>query len=311
MPRPAQPRLQVFRGLGATGLRDLHYTEWGRRDAKRVIVCVHGYSGNGRDFDFLARALAADARVICLDVAGRGRSDWLASPLQYHFGQFLADIDSLISHLGVKEIEWVGTSMGGILGMLLASRPTNPIRRLVVNDIGAFVPMDALQQIGRGLHAPARFDSLDQVEAHLRRTHRDWGEITDEQYRHLATHQSRKLEGGGFAMHFDPKITRVVQPFPLAPGIFLWDAWYRIRCPVLLIRGESSEIFPRDVADTMLEIKPETRFLEVEGAGHAPSLMAPEQIEIVRDFLLVPSSSGASRGSRLRSDTEEPRAKAA
>ena len=250
-PRPTQPRHHWYRGLGVSGLHQLHYTEWGRRNSKRVVVCAHGYSGNARDFDVLARGLAKDARVICIDVAGRGESDWLASPLHYHFGQFLADIDSLVAHLGVNEIDWVGTSMGGLLGMLLASRPRNPIRRLVVNDIGAYVPMDALHQIGRNLHAPARFESLAEVEAHLRHTHRDWGTITDAQYRHLAIHHSRKRQDGSLRLHFDPQITRLLQPFPLSPGVFMWDAWYRVRCPVLLIRGESSEIFPAEIADTL------------------------------------------------------------
>jgi pimeloyl-ACP methyl ester carboxylesterase len=245
--------------------------------------------------------------VICIDVAGRGRSDWLKSPLHYHFGQFLADIDSLVAHLGVKEIDWIGTSMGGLLGMLLASRPTNPIRRLVVNDIGAFVPMDALQQISRNLQAPTTFDSVAAIEAHLRRTHANWGPITDEQYQHLAIHHSRKLDGGGFRLHYDPNITRVIQPFPLSPGVFLWDAWYRIRVPVLLIRGETSDIFPEEVAETMLEVKPGTTLVEIAGAGHAPALMAPEQIELLRGFLFTP----VARAAVARPATAEGRAKAA
>lgn len=285
MPRPAQPRHHTVRGLGVSGLHELHYVEWGRRNSRRVVFCAHGYSGNARDFDFLARELAQDARVICLDVAGRGASDWLASPLHYHFGQFLADIDTVIAHTGAGEIEWVGTSMGGLLGLLLASRPFNPVRRLVLNDIGAFVPMDALQQIARSLQAPTRFDSLEALEAHLRRTHRDWGEIADAQYRHLTRHHARRTRDGGFSLHFDPHIARLFQPMALAPGLFFWDAWYRVRCPVLMIRGESSDVFPAEVARTMVEIKPEAELVEIPGAGHAPSLMTPSQIAIVRNFL--------------------------
>lgn len=249
------------------------------------MVCVHGYSGNARDFDFLARALAQDARVICLDIAGRGGSDWLPSALHYHFGQFLADIDSLIAHLEVDEIDWVGTSMGGLLGMLVAARAASPVRRLVLNDIGAFVPMDALRHIGRNLQAPARFESLAAVEAHLRHTHRDWGDISDAQYRHLAKHHARRAEDGGLRLHFDPNITRLIQSFPLAPGLFLWDTWYRVRCPVLLIRGDYSEVLPSAVAQTMLEIKPATQLVEIAGAGHAPALMSALESQIVRGFL--------------------------
>jgi pimeloyl-ACP methyl ester carboxylesterase len=268
----------------------LHYTEFGRRDNPRVVVCAHGYSGNARDFDFLGRALAKDARVICIDIAGRGASDWLATPLQYHFGQFLSDINELVSHLGVKRIDWVGTSMGGLLGMLLASQPASPVRSLVMNDIGAFVPMDALRAIGKNLHAPARFATLEDVEAHMRRTHAEWGEITDAQWRHFAMHGSRPLEGGGLRLHFDPKIARLVAPYLIAPGVFLWDAWYRVSCEVLLVRGEDSAVFPESIARAMLGVKPGTRLARIPGCGHAPSLMASSQIALVRDFLLAPAA---------------------
>jgi pimeloyl-ACP methyl ester carboxylesterase len=254
------------------------------------VICAHGYSGNARDFDFLARALAREARVICIDVAGRGGSDWLASPFEYHFGQFLSDINELISHLGVKQVEWVGTSMGGLLGMLLASQPGSPVGRLVMNDIGAFVPMDALQAIAKNLNAPARFASLEEVEAHMRHTHRGWGEITEAQWKHFAVHGSRPLEGGGFRLHFDPQIASLLAPLPFAPGVFLWDAWYRVRCEVLLLRGEDSQIFPRSVARMMLDVKPGARLVEIPDCGHAPSLMASSQIAIVRNFLLAPAA---------------------
>lgn len=272
----------------------MHYTEWGSRRSTRVVICAHGYSGNARDFDDLARALAADARVICIDVAGRGESDWLRSPYQYHFGQFISDIDSLIAHLGVKEVDWIGTSMGGLLGMLLASRPTNPVRSLVMNDIGAFLPMDALQAIARNLHAPESFASLAEVEAHMRHTHREWGELSAEQWQRLAVHGARALDPDAkpprYRLHFDPQITRVAQPFPLSPGLFFWDAWYRVRCPVLLLRGESSGIFPASVADTMLDVKPATQLVEIPGCGHAPALMSAPQIAIARNFLRAPAA---------------------
>jgi pimeloyl-ACP methyl ester carboxylesterase len=226
--------------------------------------------------------------VICIDVAGRGESDWLPSPVSYHFGQFLSDINALIAHLGLKKIEWIGTSMGGLLGMLLASQPASPVRRLVMNDIGAFVPMDALQSIGRNLESPGRFASLEDVEAHMRRTHSTWGAITDEQFRHLTVHGAR-ADGDGFRLHYDPQITRLLKPFPLAPGIFMWDAWYRVRCPVLLLRGERSTIFPLSVAKAMLDAKPGAELVEIPGCGHVPSLMEDSQIEIVRNFLRVKS----------------------
>jgi len=250
-----------------------------------VIVCAHGYSGNARDFDDLARSLSRDARVLCIDFPGRGESGWLGSAMEYHFGQFLHDVDAILTQLGVREVEWIGTSMGGLIGMLLAARPASYVRRLVMNDVGAYVPLDALHAIGRNIAAPARFDSLAQAEAHLRETHREWGKLTGAQWDRLVRHGTRAVAGGGYAMHYDPRITRLLQPFSLAPGLFFWDTWFRVRCPVLLLRGEASRVFPPAVAETMLQVKPQAELVEVAGCGHVPSLMEPNQIRIVRAFL--------------------------
>lgn len=274
-----------YRGLGVSGLHALHAVDWGPKRARRVVVCVHGYSGNGRDFDELARTLSADGmRVICPDVVGRGRSAWLGSPLQYHFPRFIADVRTLLAHLEIDEVDWIGTSMGGLMGMMLAAQPSTPIRRLVMNDVGAYVPLDALQHIARNLDAPPSFASRRAIEAHLRRTHRDWGEITDAQWKHLAFHHSFH-DGDAFRLHYDPQIAIVARPPSLAPGLAFWDSWYRVRCPVLLLRGEHSGVFPQDVAQRMLDSKPGTRLAEIAGAGHAPSLMAPEQVQLLRHFL--------------------------
>ena len=222
--------------------------------------------------------------MIAIDVAGRGESQWLA-PMGYHFGQFLADIHSMLTHLGLKEVEWVGTSMGGLLGMLLASEPGSPVKRLVMNDIGAFIPMEALQAIARNLEAPERFESIEAVEAHMRHTHREWGELTDEQWRHFAQHGSRRTEDGSLRLHFDPEIARVARPMPLMPGLFFWDAWYRITCPVLLLRGARSAVFPEAVAETMLDVKPSASLVEFPDCGHVPALMSAGQVAVVRNFL--------------------------
>jgi pimeloyl-ACP methyl ester carboxylesterase len=291
----------VVPGSGAAGPHNLHYTEWGRRNSARTVVCVHGYSGNARDFDFLSRELARDARVICIDMPGRGASDWLPSPLHYHFGQFLSDIDSVIAKLGVESLDWVGTSMGGLLGLMLASRTSTPVRRLVLNDVGAFVPMDALQEIAGNLGAPERFASRAALETHLRYTHRDWGDISDAQYRHLAHHQGRRLDDGGYRLHYDPQIGQLLRPMPLTPGLFFWDAWYRLRCPVMVLRGERSRVLPASIASTMARVKSNAEVVEIAGAGHAPALMSALEIGIVRDFLAdVPRTTGAAR-SGLRS----------
>jgi pimeloyl-ACP methyl ester carboxylesterase len=258
------------------------------------VVCAHGYSGNARDFDFLARELSNDARVICPDVAGRGESDWLPSALHYHFGQYLSDFRSMLEHFGVREVDWVGTSMGGLLGMMLAAQPGSPVRSLVMNDVGAFLPPEALARIARNLEAPERFDSLDAVQAHMRHTHREWGDLDDAQVKHLAIHGSRATEDG-YRLHFDPQLARLVRQPPFSPGLHFWDAWYRVKCPVLLIRGAASEVFPASVAQTMMHIKPRAELAQIAGAGHAPSLMEPGQIELVREFIDRRSIANTSR----------------
>ena len=267
-----------------SGFHELRYCEWGRHNSPQVVICAHGYSGNARDFDFLAQGLAKNARVVCPDVAGRGASEWLSLPMQYNFAQFLSDLNVLIAHLGVERVDWVGTSMGGLLGMLLAAQPSSPIRRLVMNDVGAFVPMDALQSIARNLQAPESFGSLAEVVAHMRHTHREWGELTDAQWAHLAEHGTRRVEGA-YRLHYDPQIARFMQPLPFTPGLFFWDAWYKVRCPVMLLRGEHSTVFPASVARTMLDIKPETQLVEFQNCGHAPALMSAAQIATVEQFL--------------------------
>ncbi|HXS53597.1 MAG TPA: alpha/beta fold hydrolase [Usitatibacter sp.] len=266
------------------GFHKLHAVEWGRRRSGRLVVCAHGYSGNARDFDFLARRLAREARVVCPDVAGRGRSAWLATPLAYHFPQFLADLRALVSELGEAAVDWVGTSMGGLLGMLLAAEPHSFVRRLVLNDVGAFIPARALAAIGRNLHGPQRFPSLAELEQHVRRTHRGWGRMSERQFRHLVKHAARRFPDG-YALHYDPQIASLVQPLALAPGLSFWNAWRHVRCPVLIVRGQRSSILPREVVRAMVQAKPQTRVVEVAGAGHAPSLMEDAQIEAVAQFL--------------------------
>lgn len=215
---------------------------------------------------------------------GRGRSDWLAGPFAYHFPQFLGDLRALIAGLGVESVEWVGTSMGGLLGLMLAAEPGTRIERLVLNDVGAFVPGDALAAIGRNLRAPARFETMAALGEHVRHTHRHWGPMTEAHWRHLVRHSARRVPGG-YALHYDPAIAQVLSPLPFSPGVSLWSLWHRVRCPVLILRGESSAIMPPEVVRAMVAIKPGTRVVEIPGAGHAPSLMAPDQIAVVADFL--------------------------
>jgi pimeloyl-ACP methyl ester carboxylesterase len=303
-----------FLGLSPGGFHRIAYLDWGRADASRVVVCVHGLSRNSRDFDFLASELAQDCRVVCPDVAGRGDSEWLADKADYRFSTYLADAAALIAritapaapvHFGtfrerrraqaVTQIDWIGTSMGGLIGMLLAAKPGSPIRRLVLNDVGPFIPWSALYRLKGYVAGGGVFADVGSVEAYLREACATFGPLSDDQWRHLAAHGAQRREDGRYALRYDPAIggtMRVGQPdveFPLGPnflaGIDLWATWAEIRCPTLVLRGAESDVLSHETLEQMRAMRPGVEALELPGIGHAPALMSYDQIAAVRDFL--------------------------
>jgi pimeloyl-ACP methyl ester carboxylesterase len=275
-----------FLSLGSHGFHRVAYTEWGDPACERVVVCVHGLTRNGRDFDFVAEALADGCRVACPDLPGRGRSHWLASAAEYAPAVYLADLAALIARLGSETVDFVGTSLGGMLGMMLASQPNTPIRRLVLNDIGAFVPRSALQRISGYVGTNPSFRSLDALEAYLREVHAPFGPLSAEQWRHLARHSARFEAGEGlWRLHYDPKLATPVKEGE-SVDVDLWPVWERVTAPVLLLRGEESDILLLETAEEMLTRGPEAELIEFPGVGHAPALMDPRQIAAVREFLL-------------------------
>lgn len=272
--------------LGSHGFHRLAYSEWGAPDNPRVVLCVHGLTRTGRDFDAVAAAIEDDFRVACPDLPGRGRSHWLTSAADYAPARYLADLAALIARLGVDEVDYIGTSLGGTLGMMLAAQPNTPIRRLVLNDVGAFIPRSALQRVGGYVGTNPSFRSLEALEAYLREVHAPFGPLTDAQWRHLATHSARFEAGEGlWRLHYDPKLAQ-----PLREGeivdVDLWAVWERVSAPVLLLRGAESDILLLETAEEMLTRGPATELIEFPGVGHAPALMDPLQIAAVRDFLL-------------------------
>jgi pimeloyl-ACP methyl ester carboxylesterase len=276
------------------GTRHIHYTEWGRADAGRIVICVHGLTRNARDFDFLAQALSADFRVICPDVAGRGLSDWLPRREDYGYPVYCSDMSALISHVTAetpRPVYWVGTSMGGIIGMLLAARPGASISKLVVNDVGAVIPKAALERIGAYVGREPRLASLQQMEAALRITLAPFGALNDAQWRHLAEHSGRQQEDGSWAMHYDPAIGLPFRAGPIA-DVDLWSAWDAITCPTLVLRGAESDLLLKETAEAMTQRGPRPVLVEFAGVGHAPALMSDDQIEVVREFLLAPAGRG-------------------
>ncbi len=267
----------------------LGYAEWGDPDAARTVLCIHGLTRNARDFDFLAAALAADARVIAVDVVGRGRSAWLADPSRYVAPTYIGHMAALLATMGLTEVDLVGTSMGGIIGMGLATLPTAPgapplIRRLVLNDIGGLAPAASLAPIAAYLGAPAKhFSDLASLEQHLRYIHQGFGPLTEDQWAHLARHSARPL-AGGYVMHYDPAIAA---PFvgSVATDLVLWPFYDLIGCPTLVLRGGESQLLPAEVAEAMTTRGPKAELVTFAGIGHAPALMAEDQIDAVRRFL--------------------------
>jgi pimeloyl-ACP methyl ester carboxylesterase len=262
----------------------LSYADWGSPGAARTVVCVHGLTRNGRDFDHLARVLAGDRRVICPDIAGRGLSDPLTDPEHYALPTYVAHMVQLLSRLGLDEVDWVGTSMGGLIGMGVAAMEASPIRRLVLNDIGPFLPKLALQRINSYLGLDLRFASLDALEAHLREIHAGFGPLTDAEWRHLAEYSAARREDGRFGLNYDQRLGQPMKTGPIE-DVDLWPVWEQIRCPVLVLRGISSDLLLAETAAEMTRRGPRAEVVEVDGTGHAPALMAKDQIAIVRSWL--------------------------
>lgn len=274
--------------LSGKGFHRMHYTDWGDAANPRVVICAHGLSRNCRDFDRLAQALQADFRVVCPDIAGRGKSDWLAAKEDYGYPQYLADMTALMARVtagGEKTIYWIGTSMGGILGMLLAAFPKTPIQRLVLNDISITVPKASLERIATYIGKDPRFETFRELEAYVRAVSAPFGPLTDEQWHHLTLHGAKPYDDGTWGMSYDPGIGIPFQKGPLA-DIDLSGYWDAVRCPTLLLRGAQSDLLLKDMALQMTQRGPKPRLVEFAGIGHAPMLMADDQIKVVRDFLL-------------------------
>lgn len=308
-----------FLSLSAGGFHRIAYLDWGNPASDHVVVCVHGLARNSRDFDYLARELASDCRVVCVDVVGRGDSEWLAEKGDYSFSTYLADAAALIARISApvapvgfgtvrtfrsrrsaaaapKRIDWIGTSMGGLIGMLLAAKRGSPIRRLVLNDVGPFISWGSLYRLKGYVTGVVSFRSLAEVEAHLREVLIQFGPLTDEQWRHLAEHSVFDAGEGRLQLRYDPGIgdsmrgARADPEFPMGPnflsGIDLWSTWAEIQCPTLVLRGAESDVLSRETLVRMKASRPGVEALELPGIGHAPALMSYDQIAAVEEFLL-------------------------
>lgn len=272
--------------LASRSFYRLAYLDWQSTGSGRPIFCLHGLTRNGRDFDFLAEQLSSQRRVICPDMPGRGKSDWLPHAEDYGVPTYVAAVTTLLARIGVDEIDWVGTSMGGIIGMILAAMPRTPIRRLVINDIGPAICDNGLRRLSMYVGCDPRFKNLDELEADFRRNAAAWGPLTAAQWRHLAHHSARTTCDGTLQYAYDPLIAEPFRKRKWAT-VSMWDTWDAITVPTLVLHGSDSDILDHDTAIEMSQRGPRATVVELPGIGHAPALMSEDQIALVRDFLLV------------------------
>ncbi|MGZ5105871.1 MAG: alpha/beta fold hydrolase [Usitatibacter sp.] len=271
------------RCLDPHGFHWMRYTEWGDAQNPRLLVCVHGLTRNGRDFDYVAEALSDAYRVVCPDVVGRGRSDWLRDPADYTYAVYTGDMATLIASLHAETVDWLGTSMGGIIGMMMASLPGTPVRKLVMNDVGAMSPKASIERIGQYVGREPTFDSLDALEAAMRSVS-PFGALTADQWRHLAIHVAKHDADGRWRFRYDPGIGKNFHAAPPA-DIDLRAFWEKVHGPTLVIRGEHSDLL---LPQTLEEMRrhPHATVHVVRDTGHAPMLMDEAQVGVVRRFLL-------------------------
>jgi pimeloyl-ACP methyl ester carboxylesterase len=277
-------RQKWIRSAHPGGYHRMVYSDWGAPDAPRTLVCVHGLTRSGRDFDRLAGALSGpDLRILAPDIVGRGRSDWMGPGGVYDIQQYVVDLLIMLEREDAKDVDWLGTSMGGLIGMVMGGRG-GPIRRMAINDVGPFIPKAALERIGEYVGVPWRFESFDQGVEHVKRAYEPFGLTNETDWRYLAELSLSRDADGFWTNAYDP---RIAEPFK-APDIDdadLWGMWDAIDCPVWVLRGAESDLLLPDTAREMETRGPRARITEVPGCGHAPALMDETQIALVRDWL--------------------------
>ena len=290
----AEPRLRHVQCLDGRGLHRMAYWEWQRDGGENdpVLICVHGLARQGRDFDTLARAMRDRYRVVCPDVVGRGESDRLADPAGYQIQGYVADMVTLLARLDATTVHWVGTSMGGLIGMVLAALPGSPIGRLLLNDVGPAIDAEGIARIASYVGLPLTWASEDEAADYLLTISQGFGAHGRAQWLALTRPMLRR-DGDRFRLHYDPAIALVLRAMTPAAATAgeaaLWAAYDAIRCPTLVLRGATSDVLSAATAAAMQQRGPRARLHELADVGHAPTLVVPDQVAVVREFLLAGS----------------------
>jgi pimeloyl-ACP methyl ester carboxylesterase len=272
--------------LGPSGFHRVVYSEWPGPAGAPTLMCVHGLTRNGKDFDAIAEALSAHYRMICPDMPGRGRSEWLKNGAEYAYPLYVHDCAALIARLDVGTVDWLGTSMGGIIGMMVASQSGTPIRKLVLNDIGPYLAKEGLERIASYVGVDPTFPSLEAFEQAIRTLAAPFGALTDAQWRKMTRDMARQRPEGGWGFAYDQRIADAFKAGPIK-DVDMWPMWETIRCPTLVLRGADSDLLTHEVAKEMTLRGPKAKLVELPGIGHAPALVGEDQIGVVRDFLLA------------------------
>jgi len=284
------PRYKQVQCMSPAGLHTMAYKEWGDPHNPKALVCVHGVTRVADDFDNLARALCDEYRVVCPYVAGRGRSDRLRDPNHYQVPQYVSDMVTLLARLDAGTVDWFGTSMGGLIGIGLASLPGNPVRKLILNDIGPALNPAALARIGDYIGQEVRFASFEQAVDYIREISLPFGPHSDAEWRKLAADVLRQDKDGQWTRNYDLGLAlpfkKVTPDGARQAEAALWAAYDAIKCPTLLVRGAQSDLLTPEVARQMTERGPHAQLAEIAGVGHAPTFMHDDQIAVARRFLL-------------------------
>ncbi|NDP57838.1 MAG: alpha/beta hydrolase [Oxalobacteraceae bacterium] len=285
-----EARIKHVQCLSPTGLHRMAYKEWGDPLNPRVLVCVHGVTRVSDDFDQLAAALSDTWRVVCPDIVGRGRSGRLLDPRNYQLPQYVADIVTLLARLDAGTVDWFGTSMGGLIGLGLAGLPDNPVHRLILNDIGPTLNPAALARIGDYIGQDMRFASFEEGAGYIKSISLPFGPHSDAQWRKLASDVLRQNAEGQWVRHYDLALAvpfkNATEESTLQGEALLWHAYDAVRCPTLLVRGAQSDLLTPATAQEMTQRGPKARLVELDGIGHAPTFVQPDQIALAREFLL-------------------------